>query len=66
MIGGSVVVETIFAWPGIGKLIYQAIENQDFPVVSAGIVVISVGVIAINFLADLIYLWLDPRIQAQA
>lgn len=66
MIGGSVVVETIFAWPGVGRLIYQAIENQDFPVVSAGILVISLGVIAINFLADLVYLWLDPRIRSHA
>ncbi|WP_420236955.1 ABC transporter permease [Telmatobacter bradus] len=66
MIGGSVVVETIFAWPGIGRLIYQAIENQDFPVVSAGIVLISVGVIAINFLADMVHLWLDPRIRTHA
>jgi len=66
MAGGSVIVETIFAWPGVGRVIYQAIENQDYPVVSAGIVVVSVLVIAINLCADLVCLWLDPRTRRTA
>lgn len=64
--GGSVILETIFAWPGVGRLIYQAIENQDFPVVSSGIVLVSVLVIVINLFVDLANLWLDPRTRRTA
>jgi len=65
MIAGAVVTETIFSWPGVGQLIVQGVSNRDFPLVQASILVISVLYIAINFLTDLIYLWIDPRIKVQ-
>lgn len=65
MIAGAVVTETIFSWPGVGQLIVQGVSNRDFPLVQASILVISVLYIAINFLTDLIYLWIDPRIKVK-
>ena len=63
LLGGSVVTETVFAWPGVGRLIVQAILAKDFPVVQAGIVVIAVMFVAINLAIDLLYGVLDPRIR---
>jgi peptide/nickel transport system permease protein len=63
LLGGSVVTETVFAWPGVGRLIVQAILAKDFPVVQAGIVVIAVMFVAINLIVDLLYGVLDPRIR---
>lgn len=63
LLGGSVVTETVFAWPGIGRLIIQAIEAKDFPIIQAGITLIAAIFVAINFLVDLLYGVLDPRIR---
>lgn len=63
LLGGSVVTETVFAWPGIGRLIIQAVEVKDFPVVQAGIAVIATIFVLINFLVDLLYGAIDPRIR---
>jgi peptide/nickel transport system permease protein len=63
LLGGSVVTETVFAWPGVGRLIVQAILAKDFPVVQAGIVVIAVMFVSINLVVDLLYGVLDPRIR---
>ncbi|CAH1653059.1 MULTISPECIES: ABC transporter permease [unclassified Chelatococcus] len=63
LLGGSVVTETVFAWPGVGRLIVQAIESKDFPVVQAGVAVIATVYVSINFLVDLLYGVLDPRIR---
>ncbi|RPE70938.1 peptide/nickel transport system permease protein [Pacificibacter maritimus] len=64
LLGGSVVTETVFSWPGIGRLIIQAIEAKDFPVIQAGITLIAVIFVLINFLVDLLYGVLDPRIRS--
>ena len=61
LLGGSVITETIFAWPGVGRLTVQALLNRDFPVVLAAVFVISVAYTLINFVVDLLYGWLDPR-----
>lgn len=61
LLGGAVITETIFAWPGVGRLTVQALLNRDFPVVLAAVFVISVTYTLINFLVDLLYGWLDPR-----
>jgi peptide/nickel transport system permease protein len=61
LLGGAVITETIFAWPGVGRLTVQALLNRDFPVVLAAVFVISVVYTLINFVVDLIYGWLDPR-----
>ncbi len=63
IIGGSVVVETVFAWPGIGTLIVTAAQQRDFPVVQYGVLLISVCVTFINLLVDISYGLLDPRIR---
>lgn len=63
LLGGSVITETVFAWPGVGRVIIQAIEVKDFPVVQAGIMLIAVTFVSINFLVDLLYGVLDPRIR---
>jgi len=62
LIGGTLVIETIFAWPGIGTLLYNAVEGRDLPVVQGVVVVISFAFVVLNLIADLVVLWLDPRI----
>ena len=64
LLGGAVITETIFAWPGLGRLTVQALLNRDFPVVLAAVFVTSVTYTLINFLVDLVYGWLDPRVRA--
>jgi peptide/nickel transport system permease protein len=63
MLGGSVIIESVFAWPGIGFLVFQAISVRDFPLVQAVTVVISIMFLAINLLVDLSYILLNPRIR---
>ena len=63
LLGGAVVTETIFSWPGLGKLAVEGIGNRDYPVVQAGVFLIAVGFVAINLVVDLLYAVLDPRIR---
>lgn len=63
LIGGMVVVETVFAWPGIGSLLISAAKNRDFPVVQYGIMICAIIVCVTNMLVDLSYALLDPRIR---
>lgn len=63
LIGGAVIAENIFAWPGVGRLLVQAINNRDLPLVQAGVFVLAMGIVTINFCTDLLYTWLDPRIR---
>jgi peptide/nickel transport system permease protein len=60
---GSTVVEIIFGWPGLGKLLIDAINSRDLPVVTASVFVIALMVMFINLMVDLVYTWLDPRIS---
>lgn len=62
LLGGAVVTETIFAWPGIGRLVIQAINNRDFPVVQGVVLFFAIIRLTINFVTDVLYVWLDPRI----
>jgi len=63
LVTGAILVETVFAWPGIGQLIYQGIVFRDFPVVQ-GVVLLNAGmVIAVNLLVDILYAYVDPRIR---
>jgi peptide/nickel transport system permease protein len=66
LIGGAVITETIFAWPGLGRLTVQALLNRDFPVVLAAVSVTSVVYTLLNLLVDLAYGWLDPRVRIRA
>jgi peptide/nickel transport system permease protein len=63
LLGGAVITETVFAWPGLGLLMIEAIQQRDYPVVQAAVLCISVTYIVVNLLTDLLYAWLDPRIQ---
>lgn len=63
LVGGAVVTETIFAWPGVGRLMFQAIGQRDFPILQAGAFVIAMLVVLSNFVADMAYAWLDPKIR---
>jgi peptide/nickel transport system permease protein len=63
LIGGAVIIETIFALPGVGRLLVTAIFAQDYPVVQAAVLLISVSYVCINFLVDLCYALLDPRVR---
>lgn len=62
VIGGSVVVETVFSWPGIGRAMYDAIVQRDYPMLQGALLVVTVVVILVNLLADLVNMKLDPRI----
>jgi ABC-type dipeptide/oligopeptide/nickel transport system permease component len=62
-VAGSVVVETVFSWPGIGMLITDSIETVDFPVVRGCILVLAMFVIAGNLMADILYAYVDPRVR---
>jgi peptide/nickel transport system permease protein len=63
LLGGSVITETIFAWPGVGRLSVQAIANRDYPVVQAAVFLLATTFVVVNLLVDIIYTYLDPRIR---
>jgi peptide/nickel transport system permease protein len=65
LLGSAVVTETVFAWPGLGRLLVQSILARDFPVVQASVLVVAVTFILVNIATDLLYALLDPRISAQ-
>ncbi|MEI6362308.1 MAG: ABC transporter permease [Actinomycetes bacterium] len=63
VLGGAIVIETVFSWPGLGLLTYQAIQQLDYPVLQAVFLLSSAAVIVANLLADLVYGFLDPRVR---
>jgi peptide/nickel transport system permease protein len=63
LMGGAVITEQIFAYPGIGWLAVQSIYNRDFPVIQAIVMTVSIGIVATNFLLDILYTLIDPRIR---
>ena len=65
LLGGAVVTETVFAWPGIGRLAIQSIYNRDYPVVQASVFLSALMFIVLNFLIDVIYGVLDPRVRSR-
>ncbi|WP_298331399.1 ABC transporter permease [Haloactinopolyspora sp.] len=66
LLGGAVVIETVFAWPGLGSLLVSAVGNRDFAVVQAATVLIALCVIVLNLTADIVNAKLDPRIRLEA
>lgn len=62
-LGGAILVETVFQWPGIGFLLRKAIEFRDMPVIMAGVLVTTLVFVLMNFLVDLAYAWADPRLR---
>jgi peptide/nickel transport system permease protein len=65
IVGGAITIETVFSWPGLGELTFQAIDDKDFPVLQGTFLVFSVAVILANLIADCLYFYLDPRVQAR-
>ena len=63
LLGGTVVVEEIFAWPGVGRLLLQAISFRDYPVVQAATFMLAMIFVAVNFIVDILYAVLDPRVR---
>lgn len=63
LLGGSVITETIFGWPGVGREIVSAIGSKDFYVVQAGVIMLALIFAGVNLLIDLAYVWIDPRIR---
>ena len=60
---GSVLVETVFGWPGIGRLMYESIVKRDYPVLMGNFLITTALVVVVNLIVDLIYVWLDPRVK---
>lgn len=65
MLGGVVVIEDIFNWPGIGRFTVQALENLDYPAIIATVLIFAIGVVVANTIADIVYALLDPRVQLE-
>ena len=65
-VGGNVVIETVFAWPGVGRVLVQAVQGADYPVAQGAFILISVVLATMNTIADLAYAWLDPRVSVGA
>jgi len=63
LLGGAVLTETVFAWPGVGTLMVQGILARDFPLVQGCVLVVALSFVVINLAVDLLYAWLDPRIR---
>ena len=63
LLGGAVITETIFAWPGIGRWLLLAVHARDFPAIQGGVLVVATAFVTINLIADLTYAYLDPRIS---
>lgn len=63
MLGGSIYIETIFAWPGMGRIVAESVSNRDFPLVQAIAFFTSIVIIILNFLTEMAYGWIDPRIR---
>jgi peptide/nickel transport system permease protein len=64
LVGGATVIETVFAYPGLGRLLFEAASNRDYPLLQGTFLLITVSVLAANLFADLIYPFLDPRVRA--
>jgi peptide/nickel transport system permease protein len=63
LLGGTVVTETVFSWPGVGRLVVQSVSQRDYPVIVAGVFIISLTFVLVNLIVDIIYAYLDPRVR---
>lgn len=63
VVTGAILVETVFSWPGIGRALYEAVLDRDYPMLQGGFLVLTVSVVFLNLMADLLYARLDPRVQ---
>jgi peptide/nickel transport system permease protein len=63
LVGGTIVIETVFAYPGLGRMIYQGVIARDYPLLQGAFLLVTIGVVSANLLADLTYPFLDPRVR---
>ncbi len=63
LLAGAVIIEQVFAWPGVGRIAVNAISSRDYPIVQASVLVISTAFVLMNLVVDVMYAWLDPRIR---
>jgi peptide/nickel transport system permease protein len=63
LLGGAVITETVFSWPGIGQLTVEAIQRRDYTVVQGCVLLISLTYVLVNTLTDIAYAWFDPRVR---
>jgi ABC-type dipeptide/oligopeptide/nickel transport system permease component len=66
LLGGAIVTETVFAWPGVATLTVESIRNQDFPVVQCAVIMLALVIVTVNLVVDLVVGFIDPRIRAGA
>ena len=66
LIAGSVVTETVFAWPGVGRLLVTSVGDRDLAIVQAILIMVAITMVIANLLVDLIYGWIDPRIRVSS
>jgi ABC-type dipeptide/oligopeptide/nickel transport system permease component len=66
LLGGAIVTETVFAWPGVATLTVESIRNQDFPVVQCAVILLALIIVSVNFLVDMLVGFIDPRIRVAA
>ena len=62
-IGGNVIVETVFSWPGLGRILVRAVSAHDYPLAQGAFLLIATVIVALNFVADVVYSLLDPRVS---
>jgi len=65
LLGGAVITETVFSWPGVGSLLVESIQKRDYPVVQGCVLLISLAYVLVNTFTDLLYGWIDPRIRIE-
>ena len=65
VLAGSALIEAVFAWPGIGRLLYESISRRDYPVMLAILLLVSVTVVIANLLTDVLHRRLDPRVERE-
>jgi peptide/nickel transport system permease protein len=65
LLNGSIIIETVFAWPGLGLLVIEAVDSRDYPIVQAVVLCLSAMYIGVNFLVDILYAYLNPKIRYQ-
>lgn len=63
LLGGSTVVETVFAWPGVARLVLEAVYSRDYPVLQGAVLLLALTFVGVNLVVDVLYKWLDPRIS---
>jgi peptide/nickel transport system permease protein len=64
IVAGTILIETVFSWPGIGQAVFKAVADRDYPMLQGAFLILTLSVVFFNFLADLVYVKLDPRITS--